>query len=126
MLKWWTVVVVAIVMLAGVSGPGSAADVIELKLGHLSAAGGSEDLAAQKIAEVAQEKSKGRIKVKIFPGGSSETVSQMEAVRSGHRMWCGKSCVARQLYQDYQIWRAIRFKSQEQLDKFMDSPWTRP
>ena len=125
MLKCWTVVVAAIVMLAGVSGPGSAADVIELKLGHLSAAGGSEDLAAQKIAEVAQEKSKGRIKVKIFPGGQlGNFVSQMEAVRSGAQdvVW-GSLAWLGNFIKDYQILAMpYGFKSQEQLDKFMDSP----
>jgi hypothetical protein len=46
MSKWWVLAAAAAVMLLGVPGPGGAADVIELKLGHLSAAGGSEDLAA--------------------------------------------------------------------------------
>ncbi len=50
----WCAVAAAFIVLLGTWGSGGAADVIELKLGHLSAAGGSEDLAAQKIAEVAQ------------------------------------------------------------------------
>lgn len=101
------------------------ADVIELKLGHLSAAGGSEDLAAQKIAEVAQERSKGRIKIKIFPGAQlGNFVSQMEAVRSGAQdvVW-GSLAWLGNFIKDYQILAMpYGFKSQEQLDKFMDSP----
>ena len=63
---------------------GRAAEVIELKIGHLSAVGGVEDLAVNKIAEVAQQKSNGRIRVKVFPGAQlGNFVSQMEAVHSG-------------------------------------------
>ena len=125
MSKWWVLAAAAAVMLLGLPGPGGAADVIELKLGHLSAAGGSEDLAAQKIAEVARERSKGRIVVKVFPGAQlGNFVSEMEAVRSGAQdiVW-GSLAWLGNFIKDYQILAMpYGFKSQEQLDKFMDSP----
>lgn len=118
-------VALVIAILAAGAMPALAADVIELKLGHLSAAGGSEDLAAQKIAEVAKQRSNGRINVKIFPGGQlGNFVSQMEAVRSGAQdvVW-GSLAWLGNFIKDYQILQMpYGFKSQEQLDKFMDSP----
>ena len=124
MSKWWVLGAAVAVMLLGLPGPGGAADVIELKLGHLSAAGGSEDLAAQKIAEVARERSKGRIVVKVFPGAQlGNFVSEMEAVRSGAQdiVW-GSLAWLGNFIKDYQILAMpYGFKSQEQLDKFMDS-----
>ena len=61
---------------------------IELKVGHLSAVGGIEDLAVQKIREVVEQKTKGAIKVKVFPGAQlGNFVSQMEGVHSGTRVF---------------------------------------
>ncbi len=120
-------VVIAVLLFVGSLGlvPAQAAEVIELKLGHLSAAGGSEDLAAQRIAEVAKQRSNGRINVKIFPGAQlGNFVSQMEAVRSGAQdvVW-GSLAWLGNFIKDYQILQMpYGFKSQEQLDKFMDSP----
>ena len=55
-----------------------------LKLGHLSAVGGLEDLASQRIAKVAEEKSGGRLKVKIFPAAQlGNMVSMMESLAMG-------------------------------------------
>ena len=119
------IIVVFACVIAMAAMPAAASEVIELKLGHLSAAGGSEDIAAQKIAEVAQEKSKGRIKIKVFPGSQlGNFVSEMEAVKSGAQdiVW-GSLAWLGNFIKDYQILAMpYGFKSQEQLDKFMDSP----
>ena len=104
---------------------GRAAEVIELKIGHLSAVGGVEDLAVNKIAEVAQQKSNGRIRVKVFPGAQlGNFVSQMEAVHSGAQdMVWGSLGWLGNFIKDYQILvMGYNFRSQAHLDKFMDSP----
>lgn len=101
------------------------AEVIELKIGHLSAVGGVEDLAVNKIAEEVQQKSKGRIKVKVFPAAQlGNFVSQMESVHSGSQdMVWGSLGWLGNFIKDYQILvMGYNFRSQAHLDKFMDSP----
>ncbi len=97
----------------------------ELKLGILSAAGGLEDLACKKIAEVADQKSNGNLKVQVFPAAQlGNFISQMESVAMGTQAivwgdlgWLGN------FVKDYQIQiMPYAFRSQAHLDKFMDSP----
>ena len=61
-----------------------------LKLGILSAAGGLEDLAANKIKEVAAAKSGGQLEIQVFPAAQlGNFISQMESLahgNSGHRV----------------------------------------
>jgi len=98
---------------------------IELKIGHLSAVGGIEDLAVQKIREVIEQKTKGAIKVKVFPGAQlGNFVSQMEGVHSGTQdMVWGSLGWLGNFIKDYQILvMGYNFRSQAHLDKFMDSP----
>jgi tripartite ATP-independent transporter DctP family solute receptor len=123
--KLMVVILSAIVILSLTPMPGEPADVIELKLGHLSAAGGSEDIACNRIAEVADKNSNGRIKIKIFPGAQlGNFVSQMESVRSGAQdMVWGSLAWLGNFIKDYLILQMpYGFQSQEHLDKFMDSP----
>lgn len=121
-LRFATLAISLSLILAGAS---SHANVIELKIGHLSAAGGSEDLAVQKIAEVASEKSQGRIKIKVYPAAQlGNFVSQMEAVRSGAQdvVW-GSLAWLGNFVKDYQVLAMpYAFQSQEHLVKFMNSP----
>jgi tripartite ATP-independent transporter DctP family solute receptor len=125
-MKAVLILVIASIMAICFAPAGSgAADVIELKIGHLSAVGGVEDLAVNKIAEVAQQKSKGRIKIKVFPGAQTGNfISQMEAVHSGAQdMVWGSLGWLGNFIKDYQILvMAYNFRSQSHLDKFMDSP----
>ena len=95
-----------------------------LKLGILSAAGGLEDQAAQKIAEVAKEKSNGQLEVQVFPAAQlGNFISQMESLAMGTQAmvwgdlgWLGN------FVKDYQIQiMPYAFRSQAHLDKFMDS-----
>lgn len=97
----------------------------ELKLGILSAAGGLEDQAAQKIAEVAAEKSGGQMEIQVFPAAQlGNFISQMEGLIMGTQAivwgdlgWLGN------FVKDYQIQiMPYAFRSQAHLDKFMDSP----
>ncbi len=96
----------------------------ELKLGILSAAGGLEDQAVQKIAEVADQKSNGQLKIQIFPAAQlGNFISQMESLAIGTQAivwgdlgWLGN------FVKDYQIQiMPYAFRSQAHLDKFMDS-----
>ena len=96
----------------------------ELNLGILSAAGGLEDLATQKIAEVAAEKSDGQLKIHVFPAAQlGNFISQMESVAMGTQAivwgdlgWLGN------FVKDYQILiMPYAFRSQAHMDQFMDS-----
>jgi tripartite ATP-independent transporter DctP family solute receptor len=96
-----------------------------LKLGILSAAGGLEDQAVQKIAAVAAEKSGGQLEIQVFPAAQlGNFISQMESLAMGTQAivwgdlgWLGN------FVKDYQIQiMPYAFRSQAHLDKFMDSP----
>ena len=63
----WIILVLMVTIPLTLPVMGGAAN-IELKIGHLSAVGGIEDLAVQKIREVVEQQTKGAIKVKVFPG----------------------------------------------------------
>jgi len=97
----------------------------ELKLGHLSAVGGLEDLASQRIAKVAEEKSGGRLKVKIFPAAQlGNMVSMMESLAMGTQdMVWGSMQWMGNFVKDYQIQLLpYAFSSYEHLEIFFDSP----
>jgi tripartite ATP-independent transporter DctP family solute receptor len=96
-----------------------------LKLGILSAAGGLEDQAVQKIVAVAAEKSGGQLEIQVFPAAQlGNFISQMESLAMGTQAivwgdlgWLGN------FVKDYQIQiMPYAFRSQTHLDKFMDSP----
>ena len=96
-----------------------------LKLGILSAAGGLEDQAVQKIAAVAAAKSGGQLEIQVFPAAQlGNFISQMESLAMGTQAivwgdlgWLGN------FVKDYQIQiMPYAFRSQAHLDKFMDSP----
>ncbi len=100
------------------------AETYELNLGILSAAGGLEDLATQKIAEEAEKNSDGRLKIHVFPAAQlGNFISQMESVAMGTQAivwgdlgWLGN------FVKDYQIQiMPYAFRSQAHLDQFMDS-----
>ena len=116
-----TILIVTVLCVAPVV---SLAQEYELNLGILSAAGGLEDLATQRIAEVAAEKSNGRLKINVFPAAQlGNFISQMESVAMGTQAivwgdlgWLGN------FVKDYQIQiMPYTFRSQAHLDKFMDS-----
>lgn len=95
-----------------------------LKLGILSAAGGLEDQAVQKIAAVAAEKSGGQLEVQVFPAAQlGNFVSQMESLAMGTQaMLWGDLGWLGNFVKDYQIQiMPYAFRSQAHLDKFMDS-----
>ena len=97
----------------------------ELKLGHLSAVGGLEDLASQRIAKVAEEKSGGRLKVKIFPAAQlGNMVSMMESLAMGTQdMVWGSMQWMGNFVKDYQVQLLpYAFSSYEHLERFFDSP----
>jgi TRAP-type C4-dicarboxylate transport system substrate-binding protein len=48
-------------------GPAFGKDLVVLKLAHITAPGGMLDMKAQKFAELAKEKSGGKIKIEIYP-----------------------------------------------------------
>lgn len=103
----------------------TAAKTYTLKLGHLSAVGGLEDLASQRIAKVAEEKSGGRLKVKIFPAAQlGNMVSMMESLKMGTQdMVWGSMQWMGNFVKDYQIQLLpYAFSSYEHLEKFFDSP----
>ena len=76
-----------------------------LKLGILSAAGGLEDQAAQKIAAVAAEKSGGQLEVQVFPAAQlGNFISQMESLAMGTQaMLWGDLGWLGNFVKDYQI-----------------------
>lgn len=95
-----------------------------LKLGILSAAGGLEDQAAQKIAAVAAEQSGGQLEVQVFPAAQlGNFISQMESLAMGTQaMLWGDLGWLGNFVKDYQIQiMPYAFRSQAHLDKFMDS-----
>ncbi len=96
-----------------------------LKLGILSAAGGLEDQAVRKIAEVAAEKSNGELEIQIFPAAQlGNFISQMESLAMGTQaMLWGDLGWLGNFVKDYQIQiMPYTFRSQAHLDLFMDSP----
>ena len=96
-----------------------------LKLGILSAAGGLEDQAVQKIAEVAAQKSNGQLEIQIFPAAQlGNFISQMESLAMGTQaMLWGDLGWLGNFVKDYQIQiMPYTFRSQAHLDQFMDSP----
>ena len=118
------VAVLVIMMIFSLSGTVLAEKYV-LKLGILSAAGGLEDQAAQKIAAVAAEKSGGQLEIQVFPAAQlGNFISQMESLAMGTQAivwgdlgWLGN------FVKDYQIQiMPYAFRSQAHLDKFMDSP----
>jgi TRAP-type C4-dicarboxylate transport system substrate-binding protein len=98
--------------------------VYELKIGHLSAVGGLEDLAVKRIAEVAKEKSNGRLILNIFPASQlGNFVSQMESIAMGTQdlVWGAYGWLGN-FVKDYQIMiMPYAFKSQQHMFNFMDS-----
>ncbi len=118
------VMVLAVMSILGLAGNVMAQKHV-LKLGILSAAGGLEDQAAQKIAAVAAEKSGGKLEVQVFPAAQlGNFISQMESLAIGTQAivwgdlgWLGN------FVKDYQIQiMPYAFRSQAHLDNFMDSP----
>jgi len=96
-----------------------------LKLGILSAAGGLEDQAVKKIAEVAAQKSNGQLEIQIFPAAQlGNFISQMESLAMGTQaMLWGDLGWLGNFVKDYQIQiMPYTFRSQAHLDQFMDSP----
>lgn len=108
---------------AGTAEP-TAEKPIELKLGILSAVGGLEDLAVNKMAEVAREKSNGRLIINIFPASQlGNFVSQMESIAIGTQdlLWGDLGWLGN-FEKDYQILiMPYAFRTQEHLFQFMDS-----
>ena len=98
--------------------------VYELKIGHLSAVGGLEDLAVNRIAEVAEEKSNGRLILNVFPAAQlGNFVSQMESISIGTQdiMWGDLGWLGN-FVKDYQILiMPYAFRSQQHMFDFMDS-----
>ena len=114
----------ATMLVFGLSGL-AVAKTYTLKLGHLSAVGGLEDLASQRIAEVAAERSGGRLQVKIFPAAQlGNMVSMMESLAMGTQdMVWGSMQWMGNFVKDYQIQLLpYAFSSYEHLEKFFDSP----
>jgi tripartite ATP-independent transporter DctP family solute receptor len=101
-----------------------AAKVFELKIGHLSAVGGIEDLAVKRIAEVAKEKSNGRLILNVFPASQlGNFVSQMESIAIGTQdiVWGSLGWLGN-FEKDYQILiMPYAFRTQQHLFSFMDS-----
>lgn len=65
-------------------GAAHAADVVELNLGHVLATDSHYHAVAQKLADVAAEKSKGTLKITIFPSGQlGGEVKLVQSARTG-------------------------------------------
>lgn len=98
--------------------------VYELSIGHLSAVGGLEDLAVKRIAEVAKERSGGRLVLNIFPAAQlGSFISQMESIAIGTQdiMWGDLGWLGN-FVKDYQILiMPYAFRSQQHMFDFMDS-----
>lgn len=68
----------------GTSGEKEEAQVIEINLGHTLTADSERQEVATKLAELAEEKSNGTVKISIFPQGQlGGEVKQIQSVRSG-------------------------------------------
>ncbi len=95
-----------------------------LKIGHLSAVGGLEDLAVKRIAEVAEKNSNGRLKLDIYPAAQlGDFVSQMQSIAIGTQdiMWGDLGWLGN-FVTDYQILiMPYAFRSQQHMFDFMDS-----
>jgi tripartite ATP-independent transporter DctP family solute receptor len=106
------------------TAPAQSTKVYEIKIGHLSAVGGLEDLAVKRIAEVAKEKSNGRLILNIFPASQlGNFVSQMESIAIGTQdiMWGDLGWLGN-FEKDYQILiMPYAFRSQQHMFNFMDS-----
>lgn len=109
---------------AGARAAAPEQQVYELKIGHLSAVGGLEDLAVKRIAEVAKERSDGRLILNIFPAAQlGSFVSQMESIAIGTQdiMWGDLGWLGN-FVKDYQILiMPYAFRSQQHMFDFMDS-----
>lgn len=95
-----------------------------LTIGHGSAVGSIEDMAAQKIAEVAAEKSGGRLELQVFPAAQlGNFVSMMESTIAGSQdiVW-GDLTWLGNIEKDYQILSmGYAFRDQDHINAFMDS-----
>lgn len=98
---------------------------IELRLGHLSAVGGFEDLVANKIAEEVMKNSEGRLVVNVYPAAQlGSAVSQMESIMIGTQdIFWGALGWLGNFEKDYQILlMPYAFRNQEHQLNFIDSP----
>lgn len=95
-----------------------------MTMGHGSAVGSIEDMAVQKIAEVAAEKSGGRLELQVFPAAQlGNFVSMMESTISGSQdiVW-GDLTWLGNIEKDYQILSmGYAFRDQDHINAFMDS-----
>lgn len=102
-----------------------AQDKIILTLGHDTAVGGIQDRATNIIAQVAKEKSNGRLEIHIFPANQLGTaVSQFESVIAGSQdlIWTDLTNLAN-FVKDYNILTmAYAFRDQDHMNNFMKSP----
>ena len=100
------------------------AETFELKLGHLSAVGGFEDIVAHKIAEEADKNSNGQLSISIFPASQlGSAVSELESLQMGTQdIFWGALGWLGNFVKDYQILlMPYAFRSQDHQLDFMDS-----
>jgi tripartite ATP-independent transporter DctP family solute receptor len=99
-----------------------------LTIGHGSAVGSIEDLAVQKIAQVAKEKSKGQLDLQVFPAAQlGNFVSMMESVIAGSQdiVW-GDLTWLGNIEKDFQILSmGYAFRDQNHINAFIDSAASR-
>jgi tripartite ATP-independent transporter DctP family solute receptor len=115
----------AVFMLA----PAATAKNFELKLGLDLAPGTPDDLAAQRIAEVTEELTEGKLKFKIFTVGQlGSAMDQIESVAQGTQdsmlmeiSWFGN------LLKDWNVLAMpFTFQNQNHLNAYLDSPLSDP
>jgi len=103
---------------------GAQEEVFTLTLGHDGAIGSFQDEAVNKLAEVAKEKSGGRLIIEVFPAGQlGNNMSMMESTVLGSQdLWWGDLTWLGNLVQDYQILSmGYAFRDQDHMNAFMDS-----
>lgn len=101
------------------------AEKYELKLGHLSAVGGLEDIVANKIAEEAYKNSNGQLVINVFPASQlGSSVSEIESIQMGTQdIFWGALGWLGNFVKDYQILlMPYAFRSQDHQLDFIDSP----
>ena len=99
-------------------------ETFELTLGHDGAIGSFQDEAVNKIAEVAKEKSGGRLIINVFPAGQlGSNMSMLESTVLGSQdLWWGDLTWLGNLVKDYQILSmGYAFRDQDHMNAFMDS-----
>jgi tripartite ATP-independent transporter DctP family solute receptor len=123
MKKTGLAIVIMSLLVCMLTLPAGAAQV--WKMGHIMPAESPVDMAAQKLAELVNERTDGRIKIEIFPASQLGSQNDMyELLRMGamQMMWAGDYVAMRAVPEFEGVHWPYIFKNEDHAAAFMETP----